>query len=92
MILLEESNNSKANLFKMHCDLDEDKEFFDFYVRLSDEFPVRTLDAIQKYFEHIDFNNNPKIAKAELKAKNYESVYIDLDLGGLEGFARFWVE
>jgi hypothetical protein len=86
-------NNSKeANLFKMHCDLDEDKEFFDFYVRLSDELPVRTLDAIQKYFEHIDFNNNPKIAKAELKTKNYESVYIDLDLGGLEGFARFWVE
>lgn len=86
------NNNKETNLFKMHCDLDEDREFFDFYIRLSDEYPVRTLDALQKYFEHIDFNTNTKIAKSELKAKNYESVYIDLDLGGLEGFARFWVE
>jgi hypothetical protein len=86
-------NNSKeANLFKMHYDLDEDREFFDFYIRLSDEYPVKTLDAVQKYFEHIDFNKNPKIEEKELKGKNYESVYIDLDLGNLEKFARHWMD
>jgi hypothetical protein len=85
------NKTKEVEMFRSHCDLDDSKEFFDFYVKLSDELPPRTLDAIQKYFEHIDFNNNPKVQCAELKAKNYESVYIDLDLGNLESFARMWL-
>lgn len=84
--------SEEVNTFKMQCDLDEDMEFFDFYIQLGEQYPARTIDAIRKYLERIDFDNNPKICNSEVYAKNYNSVYIKLDLGYLEGFARHWVE
>ena len=85
-------DSKEVKMFKLHCDLDDDKEFFDFYIRLQEEFPTRTLDAIQKYFEHIDFNTNIKVQQSELRAKGHDSVYIDLDIGNLGSWARHWVK
>lgn len=87
------SNESKESMmFKDHCDLDERQEMFDFYIKLPQEYSARMLQSLQEYFQFIDFNTNPKIKSCELYNKNYDALYIELDLGKLPEMARWWRE
>jgi len=87
------ANDSKATLmFKDNYDLDERQEMFDFYLKLPEEYSARMLQALQEYFQFIDFNENPKVKSCELYTKGYEALYIELDLGKLPEMARWWRE
>jgi len=85
-------DSKEVEMFKMHCDIDEDQEIFDFYIKLDDEYSARMLRAVQEYFKYIDFNTNEKIKNCELYSRNYEALYIELDLGSLPEFAHLWRE